>query len=312
VAAPKSVTTTTEYYPPQGLGQILGGNNALPLVLAALGVYYFFLRPQQAPQVQPSSQGVPTPTSSTLPPPPGPPGTPDLVQALGETAHSVVVETNPVEGALYYEWYEYPTDILLARSPTNIAVIEGLQSNTDYQVFPVAVGYDGQMSAPGPVGLIRTEPGSPIVNITEQVTPATTTTTTQPSSSVQVGTIPAPYQTTPTPAATSVFQITTVNAPSTLVPGQHAYADVTVRNVGSVAAGTTVYGYMREFPGIGPILGHFSPEDTGVIQPGQSVTITLRSANVIASPRAIPRRLVLVFYTKSGSSAQTIAQVGGA
>lgn len=339
----------------------------------AYGIYKYVLSRRQQTNTrgtasqQTGTGGVAVP-QQVVPPASTQLGTPTNLQQLGGTAHSVIVECDPVLGAIRYDWYEATTGLRVASSPTNVAVIEGLQSNTYYMFYVVAVGYGGAQSPPSQPLLVKTGLGAPVVSVTEvnettqqqptqqqPVSPATITllanpqmtvgttqtisgvvygsngqplsgavvnltatggmiqstvstnasgafqvsytapqspmlvtisaTSGQASGSVQitvvaasqptVGTIPQPYQTQPTPQATSAFTVTGAYLASTPTYGQPLRIYVTVQNVGSVAAGTTVYGHIDVG---GQTVGNLSPENTGIIPPGGTATILMTSA----------------------------------
>jgi len=89
------------------------------------------------------------------------PGTPTELQELGATAHSVIVSNAPVVGATGYQWLLAGTNLPLAYSPTNVAVIEGLQADTAYDVVVRAISVTGVKSAPSGPLLIKTTQAGP-------------------------------------------------------------------------------------------------------------------------------------------------------
>jgi hypothetical protein len=255
-------------------------------------------------------------------------GTPSLLQVLGTTAHSAIVRSNPVDGAVSYSLHDYETGLTLARATpaagaSPVFNVQGLQSGTDYDFFVVAIGPQGQRSAPSQPVLARTQPEGTVV--VEQVpvaavsqAPATSVAPTYPG----LPTVPSPsggytgappirpVQTQPSTAATGVFSIVSVQPVNQPVqPNGFAYVDVTVANDGDTPAGTSVYGYQRGLYG-GPITGHFAPESTGVVPPGGQVTVRLRSAGRIAAPQQSYVEQI-VFYTASGGAAQSTLTVAG-
>jgi hypothetical protein len=159
-------------------------------LLLAAGAYYLYRNRSsiQLPSIQLPQAGTPTSfqnaaqqaARAAIPsPPPATPvylGTPTNLRVLGATAHSVIVATDPVVGALYYEWHDLANGELLARSPTPVAVIQGLQENTTYDVYVVAVGAQGARSQPSQPLLIRTTQGRPEGIVTEVNVPSVSVT----------------------------------------------------------------------------------------------------------------------------------------
>jgi len=128
------------------------------------------------------------------------PEPPMNLRMLGATAHSAIVGWDAVLGAASYEVREYPSGLLLTTSPTNMAVIEGLQANTDYEVYVVAVGYDGTPSPPSVPLLIRTTTEGPSATVTEITgAPLPQQPVTAPSlpAATAIGTPGAPFAETP-------------------------------------------------------------------------------------------------------------------
>lgn len=156
---PAQVTTTTKYAAPNP-AEAAGPNWLLLGGLAAVG--YLLLRPSPTPPAPaPSTPAPPAPSPAS--PPLGVPGAPVELQQVGGTATSVTVECAPVVGAVQYNWYQYGTNLLLATSPTNVAIIDGLQANTAYEVYCVAINAAGQAGPPSQPLLVTTGAGSPVV-----------------------------------------------------------------------------------------------------------------------------------------------------
>lgn len=161
---PESAQTTIKYGPPPAPGPGLKAG-AEWVFIGAMGGVLAYLMTQHLPHATTPAATtnpnavLPVPTSSGL----GAPGTPVNLRELGATAHSVIVDCTPVTGATGYRWYLYGTRMPLAFSPTNTAVIQGLQANTAYDVVCTAVGPGGQESAPSAPLLIRTTTARPQV-----------------------------------------------------------------------------------------------------------------------------------------------------
>lgn len=324
---------------------ITSAEGLLGAAAAAIVVYEFLLKPKPAlaaaPGTQPGSTGVTStyPTGGVVN---SPVGTPENLRMLGATAHSVIVTCDQVDNARWYEWHEYPSGLLLARSPSNVAVIQGLQENTTYDVFCVVVDINGNKGNPSQTLLVKTGLGAPVVivggggngsgggggsgsgtgstpppntpPIVTQTQPPTTPqptypglpTSTGPTSGVTAAPPVVPVQITPQTAATAVFSVvsaTPVNSP--VAAGQRALVDVTIRNVSDVAAGTQVSGYMV-LPTGSPHEGTFAPVQTGIIPPGQAVTVRLTSAgrlsyNIDGLAQA-GYQLQAVFIAQSGTT----------
>lgn len=138
-----------------------GGGIPWLWILAGLGGYWY-LRSRGAVTAPPvgGTGSVPV-TSSTVAPVPTALGTPVNLRMLGATAHSVIVATDPILGATGYKWYNVADNNLLAQSSTEVAVIQGLQQNTDYDVYLVATGPFGTQSQPSSPLLIKTTTGAP-------------------------------------------------------------------------------------------------------------------------------------------------------
>jgi hypothetical protein len=307
----------------QPFGGISGRD--LGLVAGAALAYYLLFR-------QPSSTAT-TPTTNTQKVPPASTYLPEPseLRQIGATSTTVIVATDPVPGAIRYDWYSYDNNLILARSPTEVAVINGLNPGTPYEIYVVAVGYGGSQSIPSSPLLVKTLPASPFVLVPAGTTgpavptgptvsptqPITSPTPTFPGlptatgpSGVTTAPVVQPVQTSPTPAATAVFRLISAMVENMPVqPGQYAYASVTVQNIGDVPGGTTISG--NTWNPNGNLAGTWSPESTGVIPPGQSVTITLRSSGLIASPYAIGTstapvtNLTATFTAASGGSVST-------
>ena len=232
-----TTTTTTKYRPPQpGLLSNVHLSSDAAVIGILAGLAYLFTLRSSTPSgtavspAPPAPSGVATPTGVTSPPS-GPPGAPAELYELGATDHSVLVSCSPVTGAVEYDWYEYGTNAILARSPTNVALIQGLQSNTMYQVYCVAVGYDGQAGPPSAPLLISTTAGGPSVYVTppQQVNivlqmlttpgaapgsstppPTSATTETPPTLTVQL----APYSLVQVVGQTALIRATVTGVPS--------------------------------------------------------------------------------------------------
>jgi len=162
------ITAATQaglYHPPAK------SNNNLLWLLAAAGAYFLYTRggggvlTLAQPVGRSGGGGSVGGNVGVVPNPPSYPtelGTPSDLRVLGETAHSVIVATSPVLGATYYQWHDLTNNEVLARSNTEVAVIQGLQENTDYDVYVVAVGSFGAHSQPSAPLLIKTTTGAPI------------------------------------------------------------------------------------------------------------------------------------------------------
>jgi len=148
------------YHPPAK-----SGNSNLLLLAAAVGAYLWW-KNKGAIVASPvvgsgSSSGSVTVVPTTPMAAPSALGTPDNLRVLGATASSVIVAVSPVLGARYYEWHDLANNEVLARSSTEVAVIDGLQENTDYDVYVVVIGSFGAQSQPSSPLLIKTTTGAP-------------------------------------------------------------------------------------------------------------------------------------------------------
>lgn len=217
---PSEQTVTTKYRPPQETPVAPGpGTNSLLWIGGLAAAAYFFLgrTATATPTTTPTTVVVP-PVSGGTSPPLGIPGAPEELQQIGGTAHSVIVECSPVQGAVQYNWYEYGTNLLLASSPTNIAVIQGLQSNTTYEVYCEAVNIAGEVSPPSPNLLIMTGAGSPEIfynvytTVATPTTPSTPTTPTPPSTSSTTPSLKPSQVVLSGPTSATVGQVVTVQA----------------------------------------------------------------------------------------------------
>ena len=181
---PSETTTTTKFRPPaKSSGFTLTSTEAL-LGAAAAAAYLLFGLRQPASTPAPASGSGSTPSAgsggtSALPPETvaaTPPQAPTLLEQIGRTADSVVVECNPVSGALQYTWYDEQTNLPLASSPTNVARISNLQANTTYLVYVVASNAAGS-SAPSQPLLVGTNlTNVPVVSSPSPALPKVTTT----------------------------------------------------------------------------------------------------------------------------------------
>lgn len=181
---PAAVSTTTKYSAPNPSSS----HGPSLLLLGAAGVGAFLLMRRGSATTSAASSGTVTTTAggSSYSPALGVPGAPVELQQVGGTATSVTVECAEVTGATQYNWYQYGTNLLLGTSPSNVAVIQGLQTNTGYEVYCTAVNVDGQQSPPSQPLLVTTGAGSPVVYVNNyggsagsgsSTTPPTTSTT---------------------------------------------------------------------------------------------------------------------------------------
>jgi len=187
------------------------------LAIAAAAAYFLLFRGTAgaAPSAAVPASSTPTAGASSGSPPLGAPGAPVELQEIASTATSVTVECAPVDGAVQYNWYTYGTNLLLATSPTYVAVISGLQANTSYEVYCAAVNAVGQVGPPSEPLLITTQPAQPTV----------TTVVTQPSPTVVVTT------TAGTAAATSSSATASSATTATGYPVAFVVADVADYNI---------------------------------------------------------------------------------
>jgi hypothetical protein len=231
-----TTTTTTKYRPPQPglLSNVhLSTDAAVIGILAGLAYLFTLRRPvttaPAATGTAPTSAASIAATTGVTSPPPSPPGAPAELYELGATAHSVLVACSPVTGAVAYEWREYGTDLILARSPTNVALIEGLQANTMYQVYCVAIGYDGQPGPPSAPLLVSTTQSGPVVYVGQpQQVQVVLQMLTTPGAAPNAATSTAPQAQTTPPTVT-------VSAPSSATVGQTVTVTATVSPVPSGA-----------------------------------------------------------------------------
>lgn len=117
------------------------------VIVATLALGYILTRPSVAASTNPLPGQYSLPSTSTpavitrLP-------TPISTRFVNSTATTATVAVNNVSGAKAYQWYNANTNALLASSSSTTAVITGLQPNTDYLVYVVAVGSNGAESYP--------------------------------------------------------------------------------------------------------------------------------------------------------------------
>ena len=155
---PAEVSTTSKYHGPNPADK---GPDLL--LWGALGVAAYLLLGGSTSSATATTSGVSTVSgSSTGSPALATPGTPIELQQVGGTATSVTVECAMEATATLYSWYSYGSSNLLATSPTNVAVIDGLQTNTGYYVYVVASNASGS-SAPSQPLLVTTGAGSPVI-----------------------------------------------------------------------------------------------------------------------------------------------------
>ncbi|NMP22211.1 hypothetical protein [Sulfobacillus harzensis] len=215
---PAAVSTTTKYNAPNPAAG--HGPSLLLLGAAGLGALVLMRRSSAASTASTSTTTTST-GSGSYSPSLGVPGAPVELQQVGGTATSVTVECAAVTGATQYNWYQYGTNLLLATSPSNVAVIDGLQTNTGYEVYCTAVNINGQQSPPSQPLLVTTGAGSPVVYVNNYGGSGTgSSQTTQPAPSTTTPTQP----TLPTgqtlamaanPASPTTSESTTVTASST-------------------------------------------------------------------------------------------------
>ena len=168
--APSETTTTTKYRAPaKASGFNLTSTEAL-LGAAAAGAYLLFgLRSSSSATVTTTTPTttVPTTTTAVSAPPLATPNAPSLLEEIGRTAGSVVVECTPVSGATLYTWYDESTNLPLATSPTNVARISNLQANTTYMVYVVASNSAGNGPPSQPLMV-----GTNLTNVPETTAPS--------------------------------------------------------------------------------------------------------------------------------------------
>lgn len=168
---PESAQTTIKYGPPPAPAGPTLRTGAEWVLIGVLGMVTYAVLTHHVPSLAPTTGATPT-NPNAVEPVPGltpsglaPPGTPTELRELGATAHSVIVDCSPVVGATGYRWYLAGTRLPLAFSPTNTAVIEGLQANTAYDVVCAAVAPDGtEGGVSGPL-LIRTTTARPQIYV---------------------------------------------------------------------------------------------------------------------------------------------------
>lgn len=173
---PSSQTTKSETKtsfrapPPPPVGKDIG---VAAGIAGIIGTIYFISRSRTAAAATPSASASSSGTSasnataSNTSPALGVPGAPSILTQVGATATSAILTTNQVSGATQYNAYEQNTNLLLAESPTNIIDIQGLQTNSGYEVYVRAQNSAGQLSPPSQPLLISTGAGSPTVIINQ-------------------------------------------------------------------------------------------------------------------------------------------------
>jgi hypothetical protein len=319
VPSETTTTTVTKYRPPQPRPRLLDLNSDAALVGIAAGVAYL-LTLRRAPNTPPpapigstgptTGEGNVAPSGIPMSPPLSPPGAPTDLRELGATAHSVLVAASPVTGAIEYVWREYGTDLVLTRSPTNVAVIDGLQSNSTYEVYVQAVGYGGVVGPPSVPLLISTTAGGPSVYVTQPqtvrvvlqllTTPGLTTGSTGSTGTASGGGTP----TTPTTPQTPPGPVT-VSAPAAPVPvGQSAALTATLANApsdqtiqwtwqvtgptGSLPGGVTTGGATTQFSFPVNAPGTYTVTATAIVN-GQTIsgTATVTGAAVVQKPTSV-------------------------
>ena len=180
-AVPSETTVQTKYRPPaKREGFNLTGTEAL-LGAAAAGAYLLFgLRSSSSSSTTTTTTATPSTSSSTTTTPEAPalaaPEAPTLLEQIGRTAGSVVVECNPVAGALQYTWYDEATNLQLASSPTNVARISNLQANHTYEVYVIASNSAGSSAPSQPLMVGTNLTNSPEVTPPSTALPSVTTT----------------------------------------------------------------------------------------------------------------------------------------
>lgn len=200
---PASVSTTSTY---KGPNPSEHGSNLLLYGALAAGAY-FLLGGSGAASSATTSAVASASGSSTGSPALATPGVPIELQQVGGTATSVTVECAMEATATLYSWYSYGSSNLLATSPTNVAVIDGLQTNTGYYVYVVASNASGS-SAPSQPLLVTTGAGSPVIIYNQGGATSSATTSGAPALAVSVAV-----------SATSVTVGASVNATATLSGG---------------------------------------------------------------------------------------------
>lgn len=135
------------------------------LVGGLVGAGYLLVKRPPGPATVPGlpvgqapEQQVPAPSGGSAPsvPPSAPPGAPVSLRQSGGTPYSVQLTWDIVQGAVAYDVYSYSPQLRLAEVYTNTATITNLQPNTNYQMFVVAIGADGQQSPPSAVITVST------------------------------------------------------------------------------------------------------------------------------------------------------------
>lgn len=261
---PAEVSTTSKYHGPnpseKGTDWLLWG------ALAAGG---FLLFGGSTSSATATTSGAATVSgSSTGSPALATPGAPIELQQVGGTATSVTVECAMEATATLYSWYSYGSSNLLATSPTNVAVIDGLQTNTGYYVYVVASNASGS-SAPSQPLLVTTGAGSPIFIYNENAPPTSTgsATTSAPTLAVSVATSASTATVGASVTATATLSGGPSNTSPTVLGGQTA---------GPVSWAVTIAGPTGTATGSGA--GYSVATDTFTLDASGSYTVTAVAA----------------------------------
>lgn len=218
---PAAVSTTSTYKGPNP------SEHGSPLLLyAALAAgAYLLLGGSGATSSATTSAVTSASGSSTGSPALATPGVPIELQQVGGTATSVTVECAMEATATLYSWYSYGSSNLLATSPTNVAVIDGLQTNTGYYVYVVASNASGS-SAPSQPLLVTTGAGSPVIIYNQGGSTSSATTSASASGAPALAVSVAASATTVTVGASVTATATLSGGPSntspTVIGGQSA------------------------------------------------------------------------------------------
>lgn len=218
---PAAVSTTSTYKGPNP------SEHGSPLLLyAALAAgAYLLLGGSGATSSATTSAVTSASGSSTGSPALATPGVPIELQQVGGTATSVTVECAMEATATLYSWYSYGSSNLLATSPTNVAVIDGLQTNTGYYVYVVASNASGS-SAPSQPLLVTTGAGSPVIIYNQGGSTSSATTSATTSGAPALAVSVAASATTVTVGASVTATATLSGGPSntspTVIGGQSA------------------------------------------------------------------------------------------
>lgn len=151
--------TYTIQQPTQGAsvhaGAHISEGSTYAILGAAAAVLYLLRSTAPSTAVTTTVSGV---TSVTTPSSPAisTPGAPVSLTQTGSTTNSVTLTWSPVEGAVEYQIWQYSPRTLLGQTTTNQATITGLNPNTHYEVFIVALNVNGTAGSPSQPLLVIT------------------------------------------------------------------------------------------------------------------------------------------------------------